>query len=79
MVQPAPVLLQFRFNAKDAVAATLMELEPFMEAEAVSVAVSVCVPLVSIVAENCAVPATRVESAGSMACASLLVKCTVPE
>jgi hypothetical protein len=46
------VLLQLKFNAKGAVAATLMELEPLMDAEAVSVAVSVCVPLVSIVAEN---------------------------
>jgi hypothetical protein len=73
------VELQFKFNAKEAVAATLMELEPLVDAEAVSVAVSVCAPLVSIVAENWAVPPASVEFAGSMACASLLVKCTVPE
>ena len=51
-MQPLAVLLQFKLSAKGAVAATLIEPEPFMDAEEVSVAVSVCVPLVSIVAEN---------------------------
>ena len=49
-VQLLPV--QFKFSAKEAVAATPIEPEPLMDAEAVSVAVSVCVPLVSSVAEN---------------------------
>ena len=73
-VQPLAALLQFKLSAKGAVAATLIELEPLMDAEEVSVAVRVCAPLLSIVAENCAVPATSVESEGRIACASLLVK-----
>jgi hypothetical protein len=60
-------------------AVTPIELTPLIEAEVVSVAVRVCVPAVSSVAEKFPVPAARAESAGSFAWASLLVKCTVPE
>ena len=44
-----------------------------------SVAVIVCVPAFSRVAEKLAVPAMSVEFAGSIAWASVLEKCTVPE
>lgn len=65
-------------NAAGAV--TLIGSEPVMELATVSVAVIVCVPLptVSSVAEKLAVPAANVESAGSVAWLSVLVKCTVP-
>jgi hypothetical protein len=51
---------------------------PFREAVIVSVAVMVCEPIVFSVTEKFPVPPTSFESAGNVACASLLVKCTVP-
>jgi hypothetical protein len=51
---------------------------PVMEEVTVSVAVIVCVPVVSSVAENVPVPLVNVALAGSVAEPSLLVKCTVP-
>ena len=66
--------------ANAAGAVTLTGSEPVMELVTVSVAVIVCVPppTVSSVAENLAVPAVKVESAGKVAWLSVLVKCTVP-
>ena len=63
-----------------AAAVTLIGSEPVMELVTVSVAVIVCVPLptVSSAAEKVPVPLVRVESAGSFAWLSVLVKCTVP-
>jgi hypothetical protein len=59
---------------------TLIEFEvPVIEALTVSVAVMVLLPTVSKVAEKVPVPFVKVESAGSAAWPSVLVKCTVPE
>ena len=54
---------------------------PVMEALAVSVTVTVCVPPPTVfsVTGKVLVPFVSVEFVGSVACASLLVKCTVPE
>ena len=52
---------------------------PLIEPETVSVAVMVSLPEVFRVAEKFPTPLVSVELAGSTACASLLVKCTVPE
>ena len=51
---------------------------PVMDAVIVSVAVTVCVPAVFSVSLNVSVPFVSVEFAGSTACPSLEVKCTVP-
>jgi hypothetical protein len=64
--------------AKAAAALTLMAAIPVMELLVVSVAVMVSAPAVSKVTGKFPVPIVNVESAGSFACASELVKCTVP-
>ena len=51
---------------------------PFNEAVTVSAAVMVCEPIVFSVAKKVPVPPVSFESGGNVACASLLVKCTVP-
>ena len=56
----------------------MTDVIPVMELLLVSVAVTVSVPVVSKVMEKVPLPAVKVESAGSFACASELVKCTVP-
>ena len=62
-----------------ALAFTLIEADvPVMDAVIVSVAVTVCVPAVFSVSLNVSVPFVSVEFAGSTACPSLEVKCTVP-
>ena len=53
-------------------------LVPLMELVTVSVAVMVRLPAVFSVAENVPAPLVSVLSAGSTACASPLVKCTIP-
>jgi hypothetical protein len=59
---------------------TLIALEtPVTEGLAASVAVMVWLPRVFNVAENVPVPFASVESTGSVAWPSVLVKCTVPE
>jgi hypothetical protein len=64
----------------EAATTTLIEFElPVMEDFAESVAVTVCTPAVLRVTEKVPVPFESAESLGSTACASLLVKCTVPE
>ena len=64
---------------KLAAAVTVSELEPEIDAEEMSVAISVCVPAVSSVADKLLeLPPASVVFAGSFAWASLLVKCTVP-
>ena len=58
---------------------TLIELEPVRAVAAVSVAVIVCVPAVSRVADKLGeVPSTSVEFAGKCAVLSVLENCTVP-
>jgi hypothetical protein len=64
--------------AKAAAAVTVTDAIPVMELLAVSVAVSESVPAVSKVTGKFPVPAVNLESPGSFACASELVKCTVP-
>jgi len=64
---------------KDAAVFTVIELKPVSDEFEVSVAVSACVPAVSIVAEKLAFPAASVELAGSLALPSLLENWTVPE
>jgi hypothetical protein len=51
---------------------------PVIDAVTVSVAATVCAPAVFNVTENAPTPFVSVEFAGSTACVSLLVKCTVP-
>src|SRR5215469_4799596 len=51
---------------------------PVIVAVTISVAVIVCAPAVFNVAEKVPTPFVSVELAGSVAAASLLVKCTVP-
>jgi hypothetical protein len=51
---------------------------PVIEATAASVALMVWLPLVFSVTENVPIPFVNGEFAGRMACASLLVNCTVP-
>jgi hypothetical protein len=61
-------------------APTLMDFElPEMEEAAMSVAVTVWLPAVVSVAAKTLLPDTSVESLGSCAVVSVLVKCTVPE
>jgi len=52
---------------------------PVIEGVTVSVAVMVWLPAVFSVAENVPIPPVNCAFAGRVACASLLVKCTVPE
>ena len=75
---PAGGLLELTVGG--CVAVTLIELVPFTEAAVASVAVRLCVPAVSnVAARTFEVPTVSVAFAGRFACASLLVKCTVPE
>jgi len=61
-------------------AETWIEFEvPVIEAVTVSVAVIVWLPRVFSVTEKVPNPFVKVESAGSAAWPSVLVKCTVPE
>jgi len=64
--------------ARAAAAVTLIEAIPVIVLLVVSVAVTVSVPAVSSVTLKFAVPIVSVESAGSFACPSELVKCTFP-
>ena len=65
--------------ARSDAAVTVIAAEPVMaELVTLSVPAIVCMPAVSRVAETVAVPAAKVVSAGSFACGSELVKCTVP-
>ncbi len=57
---------------------TMLPCVPVMEAVAVSLAVSDCTPAVSSVTVKAPVPPNRVESPGSTAWPSELVKWTVP-
>ena len=66
-------------TARSAVAITVIGFDvPVIDALTVSVAVIVGFPAVLSVAENVPVPFVSVEFDGSTACASLLVKCTIP-
>ena len=58
---------------------TVTEALLVIEDVTVSVAVTLCVPAVFSVTEKVPAPLVNVESAGRTACASLLVKCAVPE
>ena len=85
---PSPEIMSFGVAFRSAVvssvtstaaAPTLMVFEvPVIDDVTVSVAVIVWLPVVFRVAENVPVPLDSVEFAGSTACASVLVKCTVP-
>jgi len=70
-------------GAEEAIASgpmTFIALDgPVIEGVTVSVAVMVWLPAVFSVAEKVPVPLVNVAFAGKVACASLLVKCTVPE